>query len=103
MADHQSGVSVTPQGQIRMIFALASLTGNLTVVRMLGDLRRGEVRLRVAWLFTRVDVPANLGLFASCVAVCSAEAQIAELLGGRAIGLYVAKEAAEVLRGAGQE
>ncbi|MGA7979215.1 MAG: cation diffusion facilitator family transporter [Chromatiaceae bacterium] len=92
-----------PQGQVMMVFSLASLAVNVTVLRMLGKFRHGEVHLRATWLFTRVDVLANIGVFASGLVVWLAGLQIADLLVGLAIGVYVIKEAIEILREAGQQ
>ena len=92
-----------PQGQIMMVFSLASLVVNITVLRLLGRFRYGEVHLRATWLFTRVDVLANIGVFVSGLVVWLAGAWVADLLVGLAIGLYVIKEAIEILRDAGEE
>jgi cation diffusion facilitator family transporter len=91
-----------PQGQIMIVFSLASLVVNVTVLRMLGKFRHGEVHLRATWLFTRVDVLANIGVFGSGFAVWLARLRIADLLVGLAIGLYVIKEAIEILGEAGR-
>ncbi len=92
-----------PQGPIMMMFSVASLAVNVTVLRMLGKFRRGEVHLRATWIFTKVDVLANLGVFTAGFAVWLTGMQIIDLLIGLAIGLYVAKEALEILREAKEE
>lgn len=92
-----------PQGLAMMVFSVASLVVNVTVLRMLGKFRHGEVHLRATWKFTRVDVLANLGVFASGLAVWLTGLRMADLLVGLAIGLYVAKEAFEILREAGPQ
>lgn len=92
-----------PQGQIMMAFSVASLVVNVAVLRMLGKFRHGEIHMRATWIFTRVDVLANIGVFVSGLAVWLTEFRVADLLVGLAIGLYVAKEALEILREAGQE
>lgn len=92
-----------PLGLAMMAFSLASLAVNLTVLRMLDRFRHGEVHLRATWLFTRVDVIANLAVFASGLLVWLTGWRMADLLVGSAIGLYVAKEAIEILREAGQQ
>jgi Co/Zn/Cd efflux system component len=91
-----------PQGQLMMLFSLASLVVNVTVLRMLGRFRYGEVHLRAAWRETRADVLANVGVFASGLSVWFAGLRMTDLLMGLAIGLYVCKEAIEILRDAGQ-
>ena len=92
-----------PAGLAMMAFSLASLAVNVTVLRMLDKFRHGEVHLRATWLFTRVDVIANVAVFASGLLVWLTGLRVADLLVGFAIGLYVAKEAIEILREAGQQ
>jgi cation diffusion facilitator family transporter len=91
-----------PLGPVMMVFSAASLVVNVTVLRMLDKFRHGEVHLRATWIFTRVDVIANLAVFASGLLVWLTGLRAADLLVGFAIGLYVAKEALEILREARQ-
>lgn len=92
-----------PLGPAMMLFSLVSLAVNITVLRMLDKFRHGEVHLRATWLFTRVDVLANLGVFGSGLVVWITGLHVADLLIGLVIGVYVAKEAIEILREAGQK
>lgn len=92
-----------PLGQAMMAFSLASLAVNVTVLRMLDKFRQGEVHLRATWIFTRVDVIANVAVFASGMLVWLSDLRAADLLVGFIIGLYVAKEAIGILREAGQQ
>ena len=87
-----------PQGTAMMIFSLLSLAVNASVLRMLAKFRHGEVHLRATWIFTRVDVLANLGVFASGLVVLLTGWAIADVVVGTFIGLYVLKEALEILR-----
>lgn len=91
-----------PQGVLMMGFAVASLLVNVSVLRMLSGFRRGEVHLRATWLFTRVDVIANLAVFASGLLVALTGIAAIDLVIGSLIGLYVVKEAVEILREAGE-
>ena len=91
-----------PQGAAMMIFSLASFAVNASVLRLLGKFRHGEVHLRATWIFTRVDVLANLAVFASGVVVVFTGARIADVIVGTLIGVYVIKEALEILREAGR-
>jgi cation diffusion facilitator family transporter len=92
-----------PQGPVMMVFSVASLVVNVAVLQMLGKFRHGEIHVRATWMFTRVDVLANLGVFTSGLAVWLTGLRIADLLIGLAIGLYVAKEAIELLSEAGRQ
>lgn len=54
-----------PEGGIMVAVALISLAVNATVLRMLGRVRGQGVHLNATWIFTRVDVIANLGVIVS--------------------------------------
>ncbi len=77
--------------------ALLSLAVNVTVLRMLSPLKSGEVHLRATWLFTRADVVANLGVILAGLLVLWSGSPYPDFVIGTLIGLYVIKEAAEIL------
>lgn len=77
--------------------AVLSLIVNLIVLRLLAPLKSGEVHLRATWLFTRVDVIANLGVIAAGVLVMVLGSPYPDYVIGTLIGLYVVKEAVEIL------
>lgn len=77
--------------------AVLSLIVNLTVLRLLAPLKSGEVHLRATWLFTRADVVANVGVIAAGVLVMLLGSPIPDYVIGTLIGLYVVKEAIEIL------
>lgn len=83
--------------------ALLSLAVNVTVLRMLAPLKSGEVHLRATWLFTRADVVANLGVILAGVLVFWLGSPYPDFVIGAMIGLYVIKEAVEILRDARAE
>lgn len=78
--------------------ACLSLAVNATILILLGRFRHGEVHLRATWLFTRVDVIANLGVIVSGVMVGLTQSRYPDLIVGGAISLYVVKESLEILR-----
>ena len=80
--------------------ALLSLVVNVTVLRMLSPLKSGEVQLRATWLFTRADVVANIGVILAGVLVWWLANPYPDYVIGTLIGLYVIKEAIEILRDA---
>lgn len=90
-----------PDGGWMMGIAAVSLIVNATVLRSLGRFRQGEVHLRATWLFTRVDVIANLAVIASGALVWALHSPVPDLAIGTAIALYVLKEAVGILREAG--
>lgn len=96
-------VGSEPQGALMMAFSVASLLVNVSVLRMLGKFRHGEVHLRATWIFTRVDVIANLAVFGSGLLVALTGISAIDLAVGSLIGLYVVKEAVEILREAGED
>jgi Co/Zn/Cd efflux system component len=83
-----------------MGMALVSLGVNIYVLRSLRPFQSGEVHLRAAWIFTRADVIASLGVILSAGLVSLTGSRIPDLVVGAAIGLYVVKEAIEILRDA---
>jgi len=87
-----------PLGAAMVGFSLLSLCVNVTVLQMLARYRGGEVHMRASWICTRADVVANFGVLASGLAVLATGWRYADLVVGVAIGIYVAKEAAEIWR-----
>jgi Co/Zn/Cd efflux system component len=83
--------------------ALLSLIVNLTVLRLLAPMKSGEVHLRATWLFTRADVVANLGVIFAGLLVLWLSVPYPDFVIGTLIGLYVIKEAIEILRVARSE
>ena len=89
-----------PETTIMMVVAGASLLVNSTVLYLLGRYRTGEVHLRATWIFTRVDVIANIGVILAAIIVRWSKMEWIDLVVGAAIGLYVVKEAFEILAAA---
>jgi Co/Zn/Cd efflux system component len=86
-----------PESLVMMAVAFLSLLVNANVLRMLGRYREGEVHLRATWIFTRVDVIANVGVMLSGLVVLLTSSRFPDLIMGGAIGVYVVKEAFEIL------
>jgi Co/Zn/Cd efflux system component len=86
-----------PEGWIMFAVATLSLIVNATVLRLLSRYRHGEVHLRASWIFTRADVIANVGVILAGGLVLWTHSRIPDLVIGCAIGLYVLKEAGEIL------
>lgn len=76
---------------------------NVFVLRLLAPLKSGEVHLRATWLFTRADVVANIGVMLAGVLVLWLGSPYPDFIIGTLIGLYVIKEAIEILREACSE
>jgi cation diffusion facilitator family transporter len=87
-----------PEGGWMMGIAFIALIVNATVLRLLERFRHGEVHLRATWLFTRVDVIANLAVIISGVLVLLLHSAVPDLVIGAAIACYVLKEAWGILR-----
>ena len=77
--------------------ACLSLVVNLTVLRLLAPLKSGEVHLRATWIFTRADVVANVGVVVAGILVLVLASPYPDYVIGTLIGLYVIKEALEIL------
>jgi len=80
--------------------AVLSLVVNLVVLRMLSPMKSSEIHLRATWLFTRADVVANLGVILAGLLILWLGAPYPDYVIGTLIGLYVIKEAIEILRAA---
>lgn len=86
-----------PEGSIMVVVAAIALAVNATVLRLLSKQRSQEVHLRATWIFTRADVVANAAVILSGLAVMVTGFRFVDLIVGAAIGLYVIKEAFEIL------
>ena len=91
-----------PLGAAMMAYSVASFAVNLFVLLQLSRYRRGEVHLRASYICTRADVIANIGVFVSGGIVAVTGLRFADLAVGFAIGIYVLKEATEILREASE-
>lgn len=91
-----------PEGAWMMGIAFIALIVNATVLRLLERFRHGEVHLRATWLFTRVDVIANLAVIVSGLLVLLLHSAVPDLVIGTAIACYVLKEALGILREANE-
>lgn len=87
-----------PDGAWMIAIAAVALAVNATVLRLLSKQRQDEVHIRATWIFTRADVVANIAVILSGVAVLLTDIRYFDLIVGAAIGIYVSKEALEILR-----
>lgn len=86
-----------PDGLLMVLVAALALAVNATVLRLLNKYRDGEVHLRAAWIFTRADLVANMAVILSGIAVLLTGMRALDLIVGAGIGLYVVREAFEIL------
>jgi len=86
-----------PEGWIMIGVATVALVVNANVLRLLSKQRDPEVHIRATVIFTRVDVIANIAVILSGVTVLATGWRYVDLIVGAAIGLYVVKEAIEIL------
>lgn len=91
-----------PDGQVMMAVAALSLVANATVLHLLARTRSKEVHMRASFIYTRADIVANIGVILSGLVVWAADVHQIDLIAGVAIGLYVGKEALEILGEAGR-
>ena len=90
-------VGSQPVGVAMMAYSVVSFAVNLYVLTRLEKYRQGEVHLRASYICTRADVIANIAVFISGAIVALARFAIVDLVVGFAIGVYVLKEAFEIL------
>lgn len=89
----------SPESTLMIMIACISLFINIFVLRLLQRFKQeGEVHLRSAWIFTRTDVIANLGVIISGILVALSHSRYPDLVIGTAISLYVMKEALTILK-----
>ncbi len=87
-----------PEGHVMMGVATISLLVNATVLYLLGAYREQGVHLRATWIFTKVDVIANLAVILSGSIIWLTGFRFVDLIVGAGIGLYVIKEGIEIVR-----
>ena len=85
-----------------VIYSIVSLAVNVYVLKSLAQYRSGEVHMRASYICTRADVLANIAVFGSGVLVMVTGIKSIDLVVGCGIGLYVLKEAIEILREANE-
>lgn len=87
----------SPESRVMMGVAGISLLVNATVLYLLGKYHDQGVHLRAAWIFTRVDVIANLAVVLSGLTILLTDFRFVDLVVGAAIGLYVIKEGYKII------
>lgn len=87
-----------PVGTVMLAYSVVSFAVNFYVLTQLARYRRGEVHMRASYICTRADILANIAVFVSGGIVLATGFRVFDLLVGFAIGLYVLKEAVEILR-----
>ena len=85
-----------PLGAWMIVVAGVALIVNATVLRLLSK-QRQEVHIKATKIFTRVDVIANAATILSGIAVLATGMRYFDLVVGAAVGIYVVKEALEIL------
>lgn len=91
-----------PIGMVMLAYSVVSFAVNLYVLVQLAKYRRGEVHMRASYICTRADVLANIAVFLSGGIVLATGFRAVDLLAGFVIGLYVLREAVEILREANE-
>jgi Co/Zn/Cd efflux system component len=87
----------SPDGVVIIATASVAFVANATVLRLLARIRAEGEHLNAAWIFTKVDVIANLAVVVSGILVLLTRFHVVDLIVGTAIGAYVIKEAVEIL------
>ncbi len=90
-------VGSEPMSYLMIGAAALSLAVNGGVLRMLNRFRDGEIHLRAAFIDTRVDVVVNLAVILAGIIVLVTGYRYVDLVVGAAIGVYVIKEALELV------
>ena len=91
-------VGSSPESIVMMAVAAVSLCVNSTVLYLLAKQQdKKEVHLRATFIFTRADVIANLAVILSGAILLMTGFRYIDLIVGAAIGVYVIREAYEIL------
>lgn len=89
----------SPQSLVMIVVAMASLAVNTYVLEMLAKQQnKKEVHLRATYIFTRVDIVANIAIIVSGVALLFTHFRYVDLIVGAGIGIYVIREAFGIFR-----
>jgi cation diffusion facilitator family transporter len=98
-ATRRSLFGSAPEGTVMMIVATASLAVNAMVLSLLARHHQAkpDVHLRAAYIFTRADVVANLAVILSGAGLLLTKFRYIDPIVGAAIGIYVIREALEIL------
>ena len=96
-------VGSAPDSALMMAAASLSLIANLYVFHLLGRVRTEGVHLNAAWLFTRADVVANIGVIGSGAILALTGFRYIDVVAGSLIALYILKESFEILKGSSQD
>lgn len=88
-----------PESIVMMAVATVSLCVNATVLYFLAQQQneKKEVHMRATFIFTRADVVVNLAVILSGAILFFTGFRYADLIVGAIIGLYVVREAFEIL------
>jgi cation diffusion facilitator family transporter len=87
-----------PDSGVMIAVATLSLCVNFSVLYMLGRHQdRNEIHLRASFIFTRADVVANCAVIFTGTILLFSKFRYLDLLVGAAIGLYIIREALEIL------
>lgn len=91
-----------PASLLIMGLAALALLVNAIVLRLISSFQQGEVHLKATWIFTRADVIANMSVIGAAILVAVTGSRIPDVVIGAGIGLYIVKEAVEILRTANE-
>lgn len=91
-------VGSSPESTVIIAIACLSLAVNVYVLRLLSTFKNSDAHLKAAWIFTRADVIANLGVIVSGIFVWVLRSHYPDLIAGFVIGLYVVKESLSIFR-----
>jgi Co/Zn/Cd efflux system component len=87
-----------PVGFAMMLYSVVSFGVDLYVLYRLSRYRKGQVHLRASYICTRADVIANFAVFVSGAIVALTRFATVDLIAGFAIGIFVLREALEIMR-----
>lgn len=88
----------SPEPFVMLPVAAVALVANLACFRLLHPHRHDDLNLRSSWIFSRVDVLANLGTLMAAAGVWLLRSAWPDFVVGVLVGALVLRDAAAVLR-----
>lgn len=93
----------SPEAFVMLPVACVALVANLACLRLLNLRRRDDLNLRSSWIFSRVDVLANLGTILAAAGVWLLRSAWPDIVVGVLVAVLILRDAAAVLREAAIE
>jgi Co/Zn/Cd efflux system component len=100
---HKLATGVLPTADIMSVVAIVALAANTVCLWLLSRHRADDINMRSAWLCSRNDVIANIGVLLAAGAVAMTGSGWPDIVVGLAIAAMFGSSAVRVIRDAGRQ